>query len=79
MRPRKTKIKGVGGIYANYSKRKKGSNNSLKTVARGIKSNIIEIWIKKTVNKAKSKICEEEGGIRWRKCPFGLVVSKIQF
>lgn len=49
MRPRKTKIKGVGGggIYANYSKRKKGSNNSLKTVARGIKLNIIEIWIKK--------------------------------
>lgn len=35
------------GIYANYSKRKKGSNNSLKTVARGIKLNIIEIWIKK--------------------------------
>lgn len=33
------------GIYANYSKRKKGSNNSLKTVARGIKLNIIEIWI----------------------------------
>lgn len=38
----KTKIK-EGGIYANYSKRKKGSNNSLKTVARGIKLNIIEI------------------------------------
>lgn len=38
---------GGGGIYANYSKRKKGSNNSLKTVARGIKLNIIEIWIKK--------------------------------
>lgn len=40
------KLRG-GGIYANYSKRKKGSNNSLKTVARGIKLNIIEIWIKK--------------------------------
>lgn len=39
------KLRGWGGIYANYSKRKKGSNNSLKTVARGIKLNIIEIWI----------------------------------
>lgn len=53
MRPRKTKIKGVGGIYANYSKRKKGSNNSLKTVARGIKLNIIEIWIKKNCELSK--------------------------
>lgn len=39
------KFRGWGGIYANYSKRKKGSNNSLKTIARGIKLNIVEIWI----------------------------------
>lgn len=46
-RPKLRGVGGGGGIYANYSKRKKGSNNSLKTVARGIKLNIIEIWIKK--------------------------------